>query len=83
MVDYYDANAVANESAMVGEPVDMRPVCGCGRPLKWGQAYCPICEKVIDQAMKKAVRLIMKYNEFTQEDAIDAACYWIENENYI
>lgn len=76
--DYYDANYVANmsdNSVWHDEPT----LCDCGAETRFGDVYCDICKDEINIAMKKAIGHILRFCNFTRDEAEQAITYYMEN----
>ncbi|MCO7124139.1 hypothetical protein NIA71_19665 [Ihubacter massiliensis] len=79
-MNYYDANAVANESAAARYTNHEPPtLCDCGSIAEHGQVYCPVCMDTIDFIMRNAVKLLIHNTGFTEDQAEQAVCHWLEN----
>lgn len=78
---YYDANAVACESA-AERYADMEPLtlCDCGAVAEPGQVYCDICKKNMHTALNLAIDFLEKYNAVDRETAISQIVYAIEED---
>lgn len=80
-MNYYDANAVANESA-AERYTDMEPLtfCDCGEVAEPGQVYCKLCKKNMHTALNVAIDFLEKYNAVDRETAISQLIWAIEEE---
>ena len=78
---YYDANAVAYESA-AARYADIEPptLCDCGEVAEPGDVYCKTCKKNMHTAVNRAIRFIMEHNDVDEETAISQIIYAIEEE---
>lgn len=78
--DYYDADRVAQEScdALYTEKEE-ETRCDCGNVSERGSVYCRDCLNNGDAIMQKAVNEVMLYNNCTEDQAEQFACYWLEN----
>lgn len=78
---YYDANAVAYESA-AARYIDMEPLtfCDCGEVAEPGQVYCKLCKKNMHTALNLAIDFLEKYNAVDRETAISQLIWAIEEE---
>ena len=78
--DYYDANRVAQESynTLYSEK-EPETRCDCGSVTERGCVYCNDCLDNGDAVMRKAIDEIMRYNNCTEDQAEQFACYWLEN----
>lgn len=75
--DYYDANYVANmsdNSVYHDEPT----LCDCGAETRHGEVYCDICKDEINRAMKSAIGHLMRFCNFTRDEAEQAITYYME-----
>lgn len=80
-MNYYDANAVAYESA-AARYTDMEPLtlCDCGAVAEPGQVFCSICRENVRTALNLAVDVLEKYNGVDRETAISQLVYAIEGD---
>lgn len=78
MRDHYDANMVANESAGRAEH-DPPALCDCGAAAEPGRAYCRTCAEAIGLTMRKAAETLRRDCEFSEDEAEEAICRWLEN----
>lgn len=79
-MEYYDANAVANESAAARYTnIEPPTLCDCGAVAEHGQVYCPMCLDFIDFAMRNVIKLLRHNTGMSEDEAEQAACHWLEN----
>lgn len=78
---YYDANAVAYESA-AERYTDMEPttLCDCGEVAEPGQVYCNLCKENMHTALNLAIDFLEKYSAVDRETAISQLVYAIEGD---
>lgn len=78
-MNYYDANAVAEESAAARYTNHEPPtLCDCGAVAESGQVYCKVCLDMLDLAMQNSVKLLI-HTGLTEDEAEQAICYWLEH----
>ena len=79
-MNYYNANAVAYESAAERYTnIDKPTLCDCGSIAEHGQVYCKDCLDNIDFVMRNAIKTLMHLNGCTEDEAEQMVCYWLEN----
>lgn len=78
-MNYYDANSVAHESAEKRYIRESATLCDCGSIAEHGQVYCSECLDNVDFAMRNMIKIIMHLNGWSEDEAEQAACYWLEN----
>ena len=78
---YYDANAVAYESA-AARYTDMEPLtfCDCGEVAEPGDVYCKTCKENMHTALNLAIDFLEKHNAVDRETAISQLIWAIEEE---
>ena len=78
--DYYDADAVAQESrdALYREG-EAETFCDCGSVAMHGDVYCQSCKETIGAVMREAIDQIMRLNGFDWNAAEAAMVDWLEN----
>lgn len=80
-MNYYDANAVAYESAAARYAEEDPPtLCDCGEVAEPGQVYCKLCKGYIHTALNLAIDFLEKYNAVDRETAISQLIWAIEEE---
>lgn len=80
-MNYYDANAVACESAAARyTEEDLPTLCDCGAPALPGETYCEICKNNMRIALNLAVDFLEKYSAVDRETAISQLVYAIEGD---
>lgn len=80
-MNYYDANAVANESAAARYTNQEPPtLCDCGSIAEHGQVYCGLCKANMKTAFELAIDFLERYNGVDRETAISQLVYEIEED---
>lgn len=79
-MNYYDANAVAYESAAERYTnIEPPTLCDCGSIAEHGSVYCKDCLDANDFIMRNAVKLLRHNRGISEDEAEQAVCHWIEN----
>lgn len=83
IMEYYDANVVAEESYMdrYCSCEDEPTRCDCGEIAEPGKVYCSLCLDAGKRIMQEAVRKLMTFNHFNEEQAHEFICYFEENQD--
>ena len=78
--DYYDANEVAQESYdALYTKQEPETRCDCGREAEKGEVYCTSCLDTGDTIMQNALQDLTLYNDWTEDEAEQFMCHWLEN----